>query len=242
MNVTDYFGDGATPFTFFKDKGGKRNHMRITAESQSPFFVRLVFEDGLSIPAEELKLKGVPLLDMLVNGDQVAYLNETGEEVLSQRPFKGAIDIRFRIMHVSRHHLHRSFRLRFVDKHGAVLHQTVSIEVRSKLKNHQIYPPNSSTSSQSSSKPPTKRNRNTLSRPPKKRLKKEHLPSQPRKSDEDYVSRDLFDRFLTHVVTLSQHVRNLTSVVEQVSERLDTLSAFQHNDSLLDPEALLHLF
>ena len=241
MDATHYFGDGTTPFTFFKDKGGKRNHMRIGVESQCPFFVRLVFEDGLSIPAEELKLKGVPLLEMLANGDQVVYLNEAGGEVLSQRAFEGAVDFRFRIMHVSRHHLHRSFRLRFVDKEGAVLHQTVPIEVRSKLKNHQIYPPNSSMPSQGLSKPPTKRRRNTLTRPPKKkRVKKEHSLSE--KSDEDYVSRDLFNRLLNHVVTISQHVHDLTSAFEQVSERLDTLSAFQNNDLLLDPEALRHLF
>jgi len=241
MNATNHFGDGATPFTFFKDKGGKRNHMRIAVDSQFPFFVKLVFEDGLSIPVEELELKGVPLLDVLANGEQVAYL-VGGKEVLSQRPFNGTVDFRFRIMHVSRHHLHRRFRLRFVKKDGTVLYQTVSIEVRSKLKNHQIYPSNSSMSPSSSLNPSTKRRRNTLTRPPKKRVKKEHVSNEVKGSDEEYVCRDLFDRLLVHVANLCQQMRNLTSVVEQVTERLDTLSAIQQNDSLVDLEALRHLF
>lgn len=243
MDATHHFGDGTTPFTFFKDKGGKRNHMRVAVESQCPFFVQLVFEDGLSIPAGELRLKGVPLLDMLANGDQVAYLNEKGEEVLSQRAFEGAVDFRFRIMHVSRHHLHRSFRLRFVDKDGAVLHQTVPIEVRSKLKIHQTYPPNSSMPPQGLSKPPTKRRRDTPTRPrSKKRVKKEHLSNEWEKSEADYVSRDSFNRLLANVVAITQHMHDLTSAFDQVSERLDMLSAFQCNDSLLDPEALHNFF
>ncbi|MBD53115.1 MAG: hypothetical protein CL450_07460 [Acidimicrobiaceae bacterium] len=236
MELTQHFGDGQSTYHFFKDKGGKHNHMKLSVKTKKKFSMRLVFEGGLEIPREELLLKGVALLQMVVNGVAEQYVNESGEEVLSKRVFGGDTEIAFRIMHVSRRHLDRNFQLQFIGVKGDVLQQTVLICVRSKLKTYQTYPENSSGPSGAPSG--TKRKRAaTREREVHKRgttQSQKKAKKSPVDIDCDFVHVDMFNQLLGHCVRMSRQLDYTATMLANLSDRLDTLHTL-HRVELLDP-------
>ena len=232
MELVQRFGDGKSVFQFFKDKGGKLNHLPLSVKTQDTFCIKLVFENGSEIPREELVSKGraradVALLEIIVNGEETPYLNGDGEEVLSKQVFRGDRDILFRIMHVSRRHLDRKFRLQFVGSKGEVLQQTVPILVRSKLKNFQTYPENSSGPSG-----PQKRRNTIAQRPQKKRKVVDKF--------NEFVPVDMFDNLLKNFIQMNRQLTTVSKTVAGLAQRLDMLDALRSND-LIDPEMLQYI-
>ena len=252
MELTQHFGDEQSIYQFFKDKGGKRNHMRLSVKTKEKFCIQLVFENGLEISHEQLTLRGVPLLEIVVNDKTELYINKSGEEVLSQKTFTGDTEVAFRIMHVSRHHLTRNFRLQFTGVDGKVLQQTAPICVRSKLKNHQTYPKNSSGPQGLKRKRTVRQKvkRSNTTQPTKKGKTQHALDAD--NGDDDFVHVDVFNQLLEHCLQLSRRVEYLSRRVECInrsaahqaelaaseigvlSDRLDM--AALHNSELLPPE------
>ena len=82
------FGDGSGGvFTFFKDKGGKMNHMHLRMNVKSKVYARLVYEDGSDIPEMFLNLEDVPLLQMEI--DEKKSFREFG--VATSRSLRGVL-------------------------------------------------------------------------------------------------------------------------------------------------------
>ena len=251
MELTQHFGDGQSTYHFFKDKGGRRNHMRLSVKTKKKFFIRLVFEDGLEIPQCEFLLKGVALLEIIVDGGIVEpYNNESGEEVLSQKMFAGDTEVAFRIMHVSRCHLDRNFRLQFTGVGGEVLQQTTLIYVRSKLKKHQTYPENSSGSQGS------KRKRIPVCKQVVRKQKRSNttttigqLQKKVKTIQEEstnFVHIDMFNQLMGHCVRMRQQLNYMSTNIANLSDCLETLGTLQGIEllegiELLDPD-IVHGF
>ena len=98
------------PHVFYKDKGGKHNHMLFRITFREDFYVKLLYEDGSTIPDMFQTLKGVALLDL-------NYQDTDGEwqdmRTNTRYKLRGVVNIRFKLHHVSRRHHNRNFVLQF---------------------------------------------------------------------------------------------------------------------------------
>ena len=137
------FGDGSgSAFIFYKDKGGKGNHMRLRITVQENFYPHLVYEDKSDIPDMFWNLKNssggdVPLLCL-------DYQDKDGQwqpmTVRHRYSLRGTVNLRFKLCHVSRRHHSRNFILHFCrSRDDKVLFATPVVEVRSKLKSASFY-------------------------------------------------------------------------------------------------------
>ena len=215
MRVTQHFRDGSVPHLFFKDKGGKQNHMEVTVHHDDPFHIRLVFSNGRDIPKEARVLKGVPLLEIVIDGKPVAFIDKQGNDVLSKKTFHGTVHIRFRIMHVSRRHLQRNFKLVFVNKRGETIGSTVPIEVRSKLKTYQTCENGTVKRKKDATVPP-------------RAAKKARVVE----NDHD-VSSDMFNKLVNHCLVMSRQIQEQHEIIMRLSERLDAVDVV-HTAEMLD--------
>lgn len=125
------------PHVFFKDKGGKRNHMAFRITVDEDVYAKLVYEDGSTIPGMFWTLKGVDLLDL-------NYQDVDGKwqdmRTNTRYGLRGVVNIRFKLRHVSRRHHNRNFILQFCKQaDDTLLHALPAIEVRSKLKSASFY-------------------------------------------------------------------------------------------------------
>ena len=129
------FGDGSGGvFTFFKDKGGKMNHMHLRMNVKSKVYARLVYEDGSDIPEMFLNLEDVPLLQMEIRRKKASE-NSEWQPLGVCEAFCGKVEIRFKLKHVSRRHHNRKFIMMFHNNRTQKkMFETPVIEVRSKLK------------------------------------------------------------------------------------------------------------
>ncbi len=210
------FGDGKSAFTFFKDKGGKENHMVARVKIEGKFKIALVYEDGSAITNKARVHKGRKLLELFANN--VPATTDTTYE------FAEEFEVKFRLMHVSRIHNYQSFKLQFVQD-DKVLLETIPIEVRSKLKTNKLPPENSNGAPGC-----RKRRASTITVFPNKRAK-----------PNNFVLRREFNSLIKKYTELVANFNVLAHTVNNLREEVHVAAALHDTGKLLDPELLKHL-
>ena len=218
-------GEGGGPFVFFKDNGGMNNFMTLTARLTGPFGVRVVYDNGSLVPPEFQTLDKKKLLELVVNDEESLpsrTFHEDSEDSKDGNSNGKEFEIKFRLMHVSRRHFKRHFKLQLFYE-DRVLVETIPIEVRSKLKAGKEY---------------ISRPEPTVGRPQKRA--KRGRPRRVQKDGDAVVYRD-FKKILMAYAVLENKCKHMAAVVAALVEQVEVAGALHDVTELLDPALTQHL-